>query len=82
MNSQSNGLFWEEIFAGKLASLKSRFFDLSRKIDWRLFEEPLKAGLSRAKRFGSVRRYGVSEASLHESQAFEDVFDASNTNAF
>ena len=50
MNSQSNGLFWEEIFGGKHASLKSRFFDFSRKIDWRLFEEPLKAGLSRAKR--------------------------------
>ena len=32
-------------------------------------------------RFGFVRCYGVSEASLHESQAFEDVFDASNTGS-
>ena len=50
MNSQSNCLFWEELFAGKRASLKSRFFHFSRKIDWPLFEEPSKAGLSPAKR--------------------------------
>jgi hypothetical protein len=56
--------FWEEIFTGKHTSLKFDFFDLSSKRDWRLFEQPLKAGLFGARDASKGDRPLFSESGL------------------